>query len=368
MHEFDRFVAVGNEEPFARRASRARARRAGHRRRRARHVPPADAWAPRPPSPRDEPEEEPSCGLLLILGRATAKAASACRRDRALHAARLLVGSERQRPSRRARSQRSTRAVESSGSPPGSPATSSTSASTQRRLDFESRALRGALDRTAQLGSRSSGRAGHGSGRPRRSAPRGARGARRSLRAGRVGRLRGARDPRLLPPARPRMRAVRRRRPTMRRAPRADRRRARAARRGGGARARRRAPPLSPRPGARAPRRSPSAGSRPARSSDDLPLPDGPTIASNGASCEAGDKLFDEPLAAEEELRVGGLERRQALVRADLAERARRARAGRRRRGVSAGSCDEDRSLELPAARRPGSRPSSSFRRFLVCR
>ena len=55
-----------------------------------------------------------------------------------------------------------------------------------------------------------------------------------------------------------------------------------------------------------------------------MPLPDGPTTASSGASGEPGDELVDEPLAAEEELGVRRLERREPLERADVAQRARR--------------------------------------------
>ena len=121
-------------------------------------------------------------------------------------------------------------------------------------------------------------------------------------------------------------------RPTARTAPRTGRRRARAARRGG---TRSSAPTRSAAdrsPGRTSTHSRPSAGSRPARRSDDLPLPDGPTSASSGASASRADELVDEPLAAEEELRVRRLERREALERTDVAKRlAARSRARRRR-------------------------------------
>ena len=46
-----------------------------------------------------------------------------------------------------------------------------------------------------------------------------------------------------------------------------------------------------------------SAGSSPARSAEDFPLPEGPTIPSSGRAREPGDHLRHEPLAAEEERR-----------------------------------------------------------------
>ena len=79
-------------------------------------------------------------------------------------------------------------------------------------------------------------------------------------------------------------------------------------------------------------RRRPVPASRPARSTDDLPLPDGPTMPRKRGADEAGDELGDQPLAAEEVVGVGGLEAGQALERAD----ALRPPAARRRRGARA--------------------------------
>ena len=85
-----------------------------------------------------------------------------------------------------------------------------------------------------------------------------------------------------------------------------------------------------------------SAGSRPARTTEDLPEPDGPTTVRNRPSGpgagELGDEPVDEAVAAEEVGGVGLLERPQALVRVPPAAVARRTRPGH---GVS-------------AARRPG--------------
>ena len=67
---------------------------------------------------------------------------------------------------------------------------------------------------------------------------------------------------------------------------------------------------------------------------------------------QAGIELLDEPLAAEEPLRVGGLERRQALVRTDIAEHARPRRpafGGEQQRGV----LREDGPLEVLADGKP---------------
>ena len=60
-----------------------------------------------------------------------------------------------------------------------------------------------------------------------------------------------------------------------------------------------------------------SAASRPARSTDDLPLPDGADDAGQPRAGEPRDQLGDEPLAPEEELGVLDVEGRQALERAD---------------------------------------------------
>ena len=61
-------------------------------------------------------------------------------------------------------------------------------------------------------------------------------------------------------------------------------------------------------------RRARAAGRRAA--TEDLPLPDGPTIAEQRRADEPRDELRDEPLAAEEVLGVGDVEGRQALERA----------------------------------------------------
>ena len=53
-----------------------------------------------------------------------------------------------------------------------------------------------------------------------------------------------------------------------------------------------------------------SAASSPARSADDLPLPDGPTMPSQRRAGEPRDQLRDEPLAAEEVAGVVDVERR----------------------------------------------------------
>jgi hypothetical protein len=58
-----------------------------------------------------------------------------------------------------------------------------------------------------------------------------------------------------------------------------------------------------------------SACSRPALTTDDLPLPDGPTTPSSGAPTRRA-TLGDKLLAAEEVVGVVGVECRQALVRA----------------------------------------------------
>ena len=58
------------------------------------------------------------------------------------------------------------------------------------------------------------------------------------------------------------------------------------------------------------------AGRRPARSTDDLPLPDGPTMPRKPRADEAGDELGDEPLAAEEVVGIDRLEARETLERA----------------------------------------------------
>ena len=65
-------------------------------------------------------------------------------------------------------------------------------------------------------------------------------------------------------------------------------------------------------------------GTSPARSSDDLPLPDGPPITSVRRGLQPRDEFVDQRFAAEEERGVLGLERGQALVRAGGSRRARR--------------------------------------------
>ena len=57
-------------------------------------------------------------------------------------------------------------------------------------------------------------------------------------------------------------------------------------------------------------------GTSPARSSEDLPLPDGPPITSVRAVCSRATQFVDERFSAEEERGVLGLVRRQAFVRA----------------------------------------------------
>ena len=61
---------------------------------------------------------------------------------------------------------------------------------------------------------------------------------------------------------------------------------------------------------------SASAGSSPARSTEDLPLPDGPTTPEQRRADQPRDQLGDQPLAAEEVRRVRDVERRQPLERA----------------------------------------------------
>ena len=95
-----------------------------------------------------------------------------------------------------------------------------------------------------------------------------------------------------------------------------------------------------------------AAGERrqqPARSTDDLPLPDGPTMPRKRGADEAGDELGDQSLAAEEVVGIGGLEARQALERAHtLGGEAGSAWAWRERaRACSRASC---RSITLPAS------------------
>ena len=330
VHELDRGV-VGDEQPFA------------HERREhaldTRVVLGVELGACHPPSRRrlvvaargDEPQQDPAPGVAVLVGQRP-KCRLRMPRDRAPDAAGLLVRSERQRPAVAAQPEVDERGREQRQAA-GLAGDVVDERVDQRRLDVEPCALRGALDRPAQLGSASAGRAGRGSGRRDPPAPRGVRGARRSPRAGRAGRQRGARDPRPRRRARRRTPAARRRRWTVRRAPRADRPRGRAARRDARARAAATSSAAVRSPGRTssqlASERREQAGAEQRR----LAAARRADEREQRRVRQACDELLDEPLAAEEELGVRRFERRQALVRADVAESrgAGALRAGRRR-------------------------------------
>ena len=230
----------------------------------------------------DEPEQDPARDRLLVVAERPERRLGVPA-DGAADAARPLVGGERQRPAvalapeveQRRREERQAAGLA------GDVVDERVD---ERRLDLEPGPLGRPLDRAAELA---------GAHRPEQDVVRadevGELDVRREA-AEEVGaqrdqdRARAAPDPRPRRRARRRTHAARPRRPTARTAPRTGRRRARAARPAARARG---ADELGRRPLAGADEqrtRRPSAGSRPARSSDDLPLPDGPTIASSGAS------------------------------------------------------------------------------------
>ena len=64
-----------------------------------------------------------------------------------------------------------------------------------------------------------------------------------------------------------------------------------------------------------------SAGSRPARTAEDFPLPGRSDHGEEGRAHEPGDQLGHEPLAAEEVLRVGGVEGGEPEEGADRRQR-----------------------------------------------
>ena len=81
------------------------------------------------------------------------------------------------------------------------------------------------------------------------------------------------------------------------------------------------------------------AGTTPARTSDDLPLPEGPATTSNRTVARRSSAACGVGVAPEEEVGVVGVERRQALVRAAIGER--------RADGlIEGGFLIEDRALE----------------------
>ena len=96
-------------------------------------------------------------------------------------------------------------------------------------------------------------------------------------------------------------------------------------------------PPL---PGSTPPAR---AGRRPARRTDDLPLPDGPTMPRKPRADDAGDELGHEPLAAEEVVGIDRFEARETLERADpLSGHARRGDRARQNPGLLAYELEVD--------------------------
>ncbi len=97
-----------------------------------------------------------------------------------------------------------------------------------------------------------------------------------------------------------------------------------------------------------------SAGTSPARTSDDLPHPDGPATTSSGLAAQPLQAGGDLGVAAEEAVDVADVVGRQALVRALLAIAGGSALPGQRR-GPGAGSPPP-----APPARGPGRCPSCS--------
>ena len=104
-----------------------------------------------------------------------------------------------------------------------------------------------------------------------------------------------------------------------------------------------------------------SAGISPARTSDDLPHPDGPVTTSSGVLSSRSMQCGDLAVTAEEHLRVGDVIGHQPLVRAMLRHR-RRGRAQRATSRPGPGS-----PAPTPTSSAPGSMPSCSTSVWRAC-